>query len=231
MKQAADLTGELDQSKAQNVTNKSLSEGSGVCTELALYKTASQQRVSNYVNECEGLSAERFFLDMAFQKYRTDLDSKVSRLQAPLEREMKSADEETMEREKPFVVGKGPKGQLRYEHDDSKELQYLQYKLDAAIAKERRAQYTVMSLERRLSSVRNIVEGYRQRLPEYTERFIVGIIDNFGGFLYDFLKKAQPLTKKQRADNKLTVTISSEAVDGFLCNIDTILSQAGPSSQ
>lgn len=76
--------------------------------------------------------------------------------------EKKRADEEAKERNRPFVVGKGPNAQLPYMEDDNKELEYLQYKVDGAIAKTHEAQNNVTSRQSQLSSVRSDIEGYCQ---------------------------------------------------------------------
>lgn len=73
----AEVTRELERSKAQNATEKALLEGAR--TTLATQNVASQQLMSNYVSEPEKFVTGNGSLDVAFQNYCTVSDSKVSR--------------------------------------------------------------------------------------------------------------------------------------------------------
>lgn len=107
-----DLTGGSDRSKGQNEAEKSILER--VWTALAMYKTASQQRISNYVSEREKVVSERASLDIAFRNYRADYDSRITRLQKTLKNKMTRAGEKASECMRLFVVENGLKAQLRH---------------------------------------------------------------------------------------------------------------------
>lgn len=126
----------------------------------------SQQRIGNYVSECEKLLAESDSLHFAFRKYCADLHIKISRLQTTLGNEMKSADGEGRERKRLFSSEKDVRAQLRHGVVDREELVDLQNKLDDSMAKKRRAQNSVMSLQSQRSWVRSVFKGYLQRSLE-----------------------------------------------------------------
>lgn len=102
---------ELDRSKAQNTTNKTLLEG--VWNALTLHEKESPLRLSNYLNKREKLTAKQASLDVALQKCCTDSDIKVLCLQATLKSEMKCAEEDGKERKRLSVVHNGLKAPLR----------------------------------------------------------------------------------------------------------------------
>lgn len=72
--QVTSLSADLKQARAQNMTDKHLLEG--VKTALALQKTASQQRISNYIKECEKCVADKAAVDAKFRQYRAEMDTK-----------------------------------------------------------------------------------------------------------------------------------------------------------
>lgn len=144
-KKTTDTTGELDFFNVQNVTDNTLCEE--VRTLSALHDKTSQQHLSNYVNESKKLVAECASVDVAFQTYRADLDSRVPGSQIVLKSRANRANHEAKDRKRLFVVEKGVEVQKRRKKDDSKELEGLQYIVDSSIARERRAQNTVTSLQ------------------------------------------------------------------------------------
>lgn len=90
-KQLADSSGKLERCKAQKVTDQHLL--GTVCTALAMYKTASQQHISNCVIGREKLAAERASLFVTFQQYCADLDNRILVLQTILENEKERTGE------------------------------------------------------------------------------------------------------------------------------------------
>lgn len=72
----------------------------GVKTTLALQKTASQERISNYVKERENLMANNAAVDADFWQDTTDMDAKLGRLEASLDDETRRGNEEGKERKR-----------------------------------------------------------------------------------------------------------------------------------
>lgn len=105
----------------------------------------------------------------------------------------------------------------------------MQYNRGGTIAKERRVQNNVASLQC-CSSLRSTLGCCRHRLSEYIERLTADITNVFSAILYGLFKKAHNLVKKQRQYIKSTMTPNLEAFDGFLRNIDSKLSRPRPSS-
>lgn len=89
-KQVGDFTEKLNLSEAQNVIAYALSGGG--LTALAMHRTAFELRISNYVSNCEKLTSGGVSLDDAFRKYRTYVESKISRLQTTVMNETRRAN-------------------------------------------------------------------------------------------------------------------------------------------
>lgn len=85
------LSSELQQARTQNATDRDPLEV--VKALLALEKTAFQQRISAYVKKREKLVAYKGVIDVEFRQYRTEMDTKLRRLQAFLDDETARADE------------------------------------------------------------------------------------------------------------------------------------------
>lgn len=120
-----DLAGELDCSKAQDETDEALLEV--VRTALVLSKTASKERISNYVNEREKLAAERSSLDVVSGNNCDKSESMVSPLRTTVENDTNCAEEEAKQCKKLLATEKGLRTQLRLRANDSDKLEDLKY--------------------------------------------------------------------------------------------------------
>lgn len=78
---------------------------------------------------------------------------------------------------------------MRHGAHDSKDLEDLQYKLDGATVRKRRAWNTVTSLQSQSSSVQSVIEGYRQRMPECMECFRGDTTNNFSVIVMILLRR------------------------------------------
>lgn len=78
-----DFSARLNFSTAQIETDKALLEE--IRTVLVLHKTAPPQRISSCENNSKNMDAERASLDVAFQNFCADSDSRILRLQTALE--------------------------------------------------------------------------------------------------------------------------------------------------
>lgn len=94
------LSENLGKARVQNSTDGKLLKG--VRTALVSQKTAGQQRISNYLEECEKLVADRAVIDVAFWGYKTDIETNLSRLQAFSEDARGRANGEEKELERLF---------------------------------------------------------------------------------------------------------------------------------
>lgn len=78
--QVTSFSADLQQTLVQNMTDEELLEG--IRTALAWQRMASRHRISNCLKERKTLVADRAAVDPEFQRYRADMDKKLSRLQA-----------------------------------------------------------------------------------------------------------------------------------------------------
>lgn len=83
--QVTSLSADIRQADPENATDKDLFEI--IKTALALQKRASQKPISGCVKENDKLVADKATIDAEFREHRTITDTKLGRLQVPLENE------------------------------------------------------------------------------------------------------------------------------------------------
>lgn len=86
--------------------------------------------------------------------------------------------------------------QLRDRSDDSMKIEDLRYKLDGAVAKGRRVQNAVESVQSLPDTVRATVNSFHQPVPKYTKCMSTNVTDIILGFLFEFLQQARKLIEK-----------------------------------
>lgn len=83
------------------------------------------------------------------------------------------------------------KAELRRRIDVSDKIEYQQYHLDGAVAKERGAQKAAESFQAELITVWTTVDSSKQRLPNFMRRTETDVNNGFAGFCLSFYKKLE----------------------------------------
>lgn len=202
----------------------------GVRTAFAIHKTASQQSSSAHTKYYEKLLADKVVFESKVCRLLDDIEFNVYRILVSPDGEAKPSMARDSERARLLVSKKSMKHQLQLSSADWKDVDVLKHRLDSPVAKKRRSQNIIETLQEQLVSKLFDVIKYIQRFRFYNKLFTTDVTDRFCDFLYSVSTVVKMLVVNQRTIIKATVKTDLEDIDAFLQSKNNKRSRPGRSA-